>query len=84
MLEQQQTATEKPPQTRATAKRLPALALILSACATPIPVPSTCPPPPPVPEVLTASPSTGESLSLQYERLIREFKNSLTKAQKLN
>lgn len=59
---------------------LPAFALMLSACATPVPVAVSCPPPPPVPDVLTLPASTGPSLSERYEILIQQFKDSLTKA----
>jgi len=59
---------------------LPAFALMLSACATTVPVAVSCPPPPPVPEILELPVSTGPSLSKQYDDLIREFRDSLNKA----
>ncbi len=62
--------------------RLPMLlgALLLTSCATSVPVAISCPPPPPIPQVLVEPVSIEPSLAQRYEILIQALRDSLTKA----
>lgn len=54
--------------------------LILTGCATTVPVAVTCPLPAPLPAALTESVSTEPSLSLRYSNSMGMFRESLAKA----
>ena len=64
------------------------LTFAVASCATnaPVPVAVSCPPPEPLPSVLTAPPSTGPSLSEEFNKIWIELrdnlKRSLEKAQR--
>ena len=58
------------------------LPLLLTACATPVPVAALCPQPPQVPSVLTLPATTGPSIAERLEGLLKDYGDSLTKAQR--
>src|SRR5665647_826923 len=58
---------------------LPTL-LLVTSCATPVPVAVLCPPQRPVPQNLTEPLSVGPSLTERYNNLMQEFQVSLKKA----